>query len=1538
MTTRIKLRRDTAFNWTSSNPILAAGEPGLETDTGKIKYGDGVTAYNLLPHAGGDTLVNDQAVTITAGDDTTWIALARRDAKAQGIGSYSGNANLNTAYDNAGNVVTLGLINQNNDYNIYVSKYTPAGVCLWKKSVAFVGPDFGVGAEGGFAIDSNNNIIVAFGWNTPGTSLLKISPEGETVWCGIYSDTELGIPTINGVAVDSEDNIFITTSIENEGGVIGVNKISKTTGAVLWSKQLSVSGGWQSGSSIAVDYLDNVIVTGYVDPADNNQSTYGVVIKLDSAGVSQWRKTLVMPDPAVDRNYAFATNTCVDALGNIYVTGGYVVQAPVTEEFNANGQVGTAAFIVKLNTSGVVQWSRRAGPGTCNWLGLSTTVGEDGDVYLAAATTSKTADEAGDNKDFEKGFYSHNLVLARYNGGSGDVVWQKYFNNKHTQVATAFQNYAVVRSIDVHEDKLVICGGSQLLVDYGSGYDTDNWATGWLAQMSTDGSVGFDLADFQFLTSRVPGRKINITTVNNTALTLAAGTFEQGDDANSIPLIDAPVSTVTIKSKSNTWTFDGQGNVRNPADGDVVLDQTELGYINFKGYEANYDDDIWFQSVVGDADGNTYAVGADEWNGPRRTTVHKFDAQGKTVWEVQLRSGSGSVWDISKSDGVYTIDQMTNGGQNYRVGDTIVISGGNLDGDNPQNNLIIEVTEVDEGNTGGGSGYITGYEIQSGIASAGGGTYYGREDGNDDGSSRPNSISIDPSTGNLVIIADTYEYAGDTSVLYLVLDSESGAVLSNKELHNPGIDTNGYDVQVSSAGVPAIVGQAYGITTTVLAEVTAVAGSPVGFIRIGKEVISTNADGRYPGNSGGSDWYITGTGISGKTYIYEFNYYKSIPVVTTQGSGTATFTIVSDGSGYTAATTVIAGGTGYVSGHKLKVLGSALGGVDGVNDAILQVIQAEAVTGVIIQADVIEGTAGTGSAGTYTPVASTNYQVGTGGQVDLYFDPITGILNYAQVVNGGSNYTVGDTLTIVGTTFAGSTSPTHDITLNVTAANGSYTGGQRGAWTDYSPVGTPTISSEYLSLAVSNYANIDFTGTGTWQLLESKNGEAFIWTPDFQKTFGGTGNDWFTTVAWQGTSTVFVAGASHNTVSNDDENIIVKMSSTGVVAWKKQITDAVYTGDSEVQSIGTHADGVVVVGRAYNDDEGNSVIFMSKLDNDGALMWAKEILLNDSDAYDASMAIDPATGDILVAIGGYNSDVDWDVIYLNKFDRDGNAIWKRILSSAGGDGFNWDDGHRALSIAGDKFCFAGWTYWSVDDYSNAWTASLPLDGTGQGEHGIWSYKDNSDNNVKTYVMPNTEASDHVIDSAVSTALAVNNARFYYTDYPESTFPVIKQLVRSLTGGALVFPDGSRQTTSAGISQQVRMGTNYHITLEDAGGHIFIDDHNRNDSQYVRIPYWEMVKLPVGFKFSIINRSDNTVYVYMDSGPNNQGNIYGVNGYGNFDNGYGWYIGGNNYGAQWVELMKVKEGYNVYDNNNGWTNRGAEWVIRGPGNSGDFGVD
>lgn len=50
MLVQMQQRRGTAAVWTSVNPILAEGEEGLETDTGRIKFGNGTDHWSTLPY------------------------------------------------------------------------------------------------------------------------------------------------------------------------------------------------------------------------------------------------------------------------------------------------------------------------------------------------------------------------------------------------------------------------------------------------------------------------------------------------------------------------------------------------------------------------------------------------------------------------------------------------------------------------------------------------------------------------------------------------------------------------------------------------------------------------------------------------------------------------------------------------------------------------------------------------------------------------------------------------------------------------------------------------------------------------------------------------------------------------------------------------------------------------------------------------------------------------------------------------------------------------------------------------------------------------------------------------------------------------------------------------------------------------------------------------------------------------------------------------------------------------------------------------
>jgi hypothetical protein len=78
---KILFRRDLAANWTSVDPVLSAGEIGLESDTDKIKLGDGSSSWTELDYFYGsldttnyvESLVQGTGVTITgnSGSGTT---------------------------------------------------------------------------------------------------------------------------------------------------------------------------------------------------------------------------------------------------------------------------------------------------------------------------------------------------------------------------------------------------------------------------------------------------------------------------------------------------------------------------------------------------------------------------------------------------------------------------------------------------------------------------------------------------------------------------------------------------------------------------------------------------------------------------------------------------------------------------------------------------------------------------------------------------------------------------------------------------------------------------------------------------------------------------------------------------------------------------------------------------------------------------------------------------------------------------------------------------------------------------------------------------------------------------------------------------------------------------------------------------------------------------------------------------------------------------------------------------------------------------
>tara|TARA_R110000868_G_scaffold259042_1_gene516772 strand:- start:74 stop:637 length:564 start_codon:yes stop_codon:yes gene_type:complete len=91
--TVIKLRRDTAANWATADSVLGSGEPGLETDTGKIKFGDSSTAWTSLAYSY-DAVENDfgsvALTSLTNGDVLQYDGTDWTNAQLDALPSQTG--------------------------------------------------------------------------------------------------------------------------------------------------------------------------------------------------------------------------------------------------------------------------------------------------------------------------------------------------------------------------------------------------------------------------------------------------------------------------------------------------------------------------------------------------------------------------------------------------------------------------------------------------------------------------------------------------------------------------------------------------------------------------------------------------------------------------------------------------------------------------------------------------------------------------------------------------------------------------------------------------------------------------------------------------------------------------------------------------------------------------------------------------------------------------------------------------------------------------------------------------------------------------------------------------------------------------------------------------------------------------------------------------------------------------------------------------------------------------------------------------------
>lgn len=256
----LKIRNDVASQWTSQNPVLAAGEIGLENDTLLLKVGDGSTEWTLLPYLNkldSQYFTKETDGTITLNDDFADLVSEVISKDNQGTvtvtitkdpvaGTDAANKTyVDTAVASAGHlkreiVQTLPPIAAIDPDTIYMIKDNSAtGSDKYKEYMLIDGEIVQIGDT---SVDLYN--LISSVSPTPG-NLVSIGANGELIDSG-YSPssiiTEIPIATssiVGGVLSSNDDNKIAVT----QQGFMTLNRVSTTLLYVPNGDTFVINGG-----------------------------------------------------------------------------------------------------------------------------------------------------------------------------------------------------------------------------------------------------------------------------------------------------------------------------------------------------------------------------------------------------------------------------------------------------------------------------------------------------------------------------------------------------------------------------------------------------------------------------------------------------------------------------------------------------------------------------------------------------------------------------------------------------------------------------------------------------------------------------------------------------------------------------------------------------------------------------------------------------------------------------------------------------------------------------------------------------------------------------------------------------------------------------------------------------------------------------------------------------------------------------------------------------------------------------------------------
>ncbi|HAS40412.1 MAG TPA: hypothetical protein DCS93_08035 [Microscillaceae bacterium] len=371
------------------------------------------------------------------------------------LGSTTSAGGLDIKLDKHGNVHVTGSFGKTVDFDpgvgianhtaqntnhsdIFLAKYDNDGNYLWSKSMGGTLSEAGTDLE----IDDAGNIYLAGNFESatidmdPGTGtatltnaknatlnattdlfVAKYDANGDYQWA--FNIGKTAGESVNDIALDSEDNIYITGAFEGSdidfdpgAGVAAMSGpgrqfyIAKysSAGAYIWSYSFDDTGS-NFGSGLVIDNQNNVYVTGSLGSGANADADPGPgVVSLTNQETSTQDAFVIKYAADGTYQWAFSIPECtrvsptLDSDNNLFLVGNFTDDAtsidfdPSTSLATLSSQGGKDVFLAKYNTNGDYQWSKSIGnTNDDSGLALSIPVGSNA-LYILGLFKSTNID------------------------------------------------------------------------------------------------------------------------------------------------------------------------------------------------------------------------------------------------------------------------------------------------------------------------------------------------------------------------------------------------------------------------------------------------------------------------------------------------------------------------------------------------------------------------------------------------------------------------------------------------------------------------------------------------------------------------------------------------------------------------------------------------------------------------------------------------------------------------------------------------------------------------------------------------------------------------------------------------------------------------------------------------------------------------------------------------------------------------------------------------------------------------------------------